>query len=189
MVELTTNQKGAIAEAAITKAAVELGIVVSRPLQDAPYDLVLDLPTGLLRVQCKWAVRSGEVVVVRCRRCRRGPDGFIHRGYDQGEIDAIAAYCDEVGACYLLPLSMSVERACVLLRLAPTRNNQRRKIHWARDYEFGARLSAHGPIAQLGERRDGIAKAAGSSPAGSISVENVDSAGTERAPPVARRRW
>jgi hypothetical protein len=35
-------------------------------------------------------------------------------------------------------------------------------------YEFGARLWFDGPIAQLGERLDGIQKAAGSSPAGSI---------------------
>ena len=39
LLELTTNQKGAIAEAAIIKAAVVFGVVVSRPTQDAPYDL------------------------------------------------------------------------------------------------------------------------------------------------------
>jgi PD-(D/E)XK nuclease superfamily protein len=50
---VTPNQKGAIAEAAITKVAVELGIIVSRPLHDAPYDLVFDVRGRLLRVQCK----------------------------------------------------------------------------------------------------------------------------------------
>jgi hypothetical protein len=150
--ELTTNQKGALAEAAITKAAVETGVIVSRPIQDAPYDLILDLPSGLIRVQCKWAILADDVVTVRCRRCRRGPNGFIHRGYDSNEIDAIAAYCLELDACYLLPLEMSVGRAAVALRVAPTRNNQRRKIHWAEDYAFAATLTTPGPIAQLGER-------------------------------------
>ena len=84
LLELTTNQKGAIAEAAITKVAVEIGVVVSRPVQDAAYDLILDLQDRLVRVQCKWAVVSGDVVTIRCRRCRRGPEGFIHRGYDHG---------------------------------------------------------------------------------------------------------
>jgi PD-(D/E)XK endonuclease len=166
--ELTTNQKGALAEAAIAKEAAKLGIIVLRPLDDARYDLVLDLPSGLMRVQCKWAVRNGDVVVIRCRTCRRGRDGLIHRGYKQGEIDAIAAYCADLDTCYLLPLSLSVNRAAVQLRLAPTLNNQQRKIHWARDFEFGATLSAPGPIAQLGERQSGTLEVVGSIPTGSI---------------------
>jgi PD-(D/E)XK endonuclease len=51
MVELTTNQKGIVAETAIIHEAVKLGIIVLRPLDHARYDLVLDLPSGLLRVQ------------------------------------------------------------------------------------------------------------------------------------------
>jgi hypothetical protein len=50
---VTPNQRGAIAEAAITKVAVELGVIVSHPVLDAPYDLVFDLSERLLRVQCK----------------------------------------------------------------------------------------------------------------------------------------
>ena len=168
MPELTTNQKGLLAEAAIIKEAVALGVGVARPLDDEPYDLILELPTGLVRVQCKTAVKRGSVLQVSCRRCRRGPGGFIRRPYAHGEIDLIAAYCAELDTCYLLPLSMSVDRTAVQLRLAPTRNNQQRLINWAKDYEFAARLSAHGPIAQLGERRHGMAEAVGSSPTGSI---------------------
>jgi len=138
--ELTTNQKGLIAETAIVHEAVKLGIPVARPLNDEPYDLILEVPTGLLKVQCKWAVKRGDVVHVRCRRSRRGPSGFIHQGYKHGEIDAIAAYCAETAQVYLLPLLLSVDRTQVLLRLSPTRNNQRRGIHWARDYEFEATL-------------------------------------------------
>src|SRR5205823_4213325 len=88
--------------------------------------------------------------------------------YESGEIDAIAAYCQETGACYLLPLAQSVGRTAVHLRVAPSRNNQRSGINWARDFELGATLSTlRGPIAQLGEHLHGMQKAAGSSPAGS----------------------
>jgi hypothetical protein len=168
VVMLTTNQKGAIAEANVAAAALELGVGVARPQFDERYDLILDTRPALLRVQCKWAVRHGAVILVRCRRCRRGRNGFIHRGYENGEIEMIAAYCADVDRCYLLPLELSVGRAAVQLRLTPSRNNQKAGINWAREYEFGATLSRLlGPIAQLGERRDGIAKAAGSSPAGS----------------------
>jgi PD-(D/E)XK endonuclease len=168
MLDLTTNQKGFLVESAIIHEAARRGITVLKPLDDARYDLALDLPSGIVRIQCKWAVRNGDVVVIRCRTCRRGPNGLIHGGYKPGEIDAIAAYCAELDTRYLLPLEMSVNRAAVQLRLAPTRNNQRALIHWAKDYEFGARLSVYGPIAQLGERQSGTLKAAGSSPAGSI---------------------
>jgi hypothetical protein len=167
--ELTPDQKGAIAEAEIAAAALKIGIGVARPLSDERYDLILDTHDGLLRVQCKWAVRTGDVIAVYCRRCRRGPDGLIRRSYKPGEIDAIAVYCPENDTCYLLPVSMSVDRAAVQLRLAPPRNNQRRLINWAKDYEFAARLSPLGPIAQLGERQRGTLEAAGSSPAGSIA--------------------
>jgi hypothetical protein len=165
---LTTDQKGVIAEQAIVFEAVKRGLGVFQPLGDERYDLILDLRPELCRVQCKWAVRHGDVVIIRTRRCRRGPEGFIHRGYEAGEIDAIAAYCAELDRSYLLPLEMSVGRALVQLRLAPSRNNQKLRINWARDYEFGATLQRlRGPIAQLGERLRGTQEAGGSSPPGS----------------------
>jgi hypothetical protein len=165
---LTTDQKGALAEQAIAFEAMTHGVGVSRPLGDERYDLVFDLRPQLLRIQCKWAVRRDAVVSIMCRTNRRGPGGYVPRRYDHDEIDAIAAYCQATGACYLLPKELSVMRTGVQLRLAPTRNNQLTRIHWARDFELGATLSRlRGPIAQLGERRAGSAKVAGSSPAGS----------------------
>jgi hypothetical protein len=165
---LTTNQKGALAEAKVVATAVELGFGVALPFADERYDLILDLGARLLRVQCKWAVQRGAVIVVTCRTNRRGPGGFIRTVYRDDEIDAIAAYCAATDNCYLLPGTLSIGRTAVQLRLAPPRNNQQRKINWAHQFELGATLAKlRGPIAQLGERRDGIAKAAGSSPAGS----------------------
>ncbi len=165
---LTTDQKGALAEQAIAFEALAHGAGVSRPLGDERYDLIFDLRPELLRIQCKWAVRRGDVVVIVCRTSRRGPNGVIPRRYGEDEIDAIAAYCQSMGSCYLLPKELSVLRAGVQLRLSPPRNNQMTKINWARDFELGATLAQRlGPIAQLGERRAGSAKVAGSSPAGS----------------------
>ncbi len=61
----------------------------------------------------------------------------------------------------------AVKLGVVVYRPVPTRNNQLEKINWAKDYEFAATLRPHGAIAQLGERRRGTPKVAGSSPAGS----------------------
>jgi hypothetical protein len=165
---LTTDQKGALAEQAIAFEALTHGVGVSRPLGDERYDLIFDLRPRLLRIQCKWAVRRGDVIVIVCRTSRRGPNGIVPRRYSEEEIDVIAAYCQATGSCYLLPKDLSVLRAGVQLRLSPPRNNPKTKIKWARDFELGATLTQLlGPIAQLGERRAGSAKVAGSSPAGS----------------------
>ena len=139
---LTTNQKGLIAENAVIRDCILLGVSVARPLDDERYDLILDLGSQLFRVQCKYARRIGNVVVVRCRRCRRGASGFIHRRYAPGEIDAIAAFCPDTESCYLLPYEISVSQAAVYLRLDRTLNNQVTGIRWAKDYEFAARLEA-----------------------------------------------
>ena len=166
---LTTDQKGVVAETRIAAAVLALGLGVSKPLGDERYDLILDLRSSLLRVQCKWAWQRGDVLVIRTRRSRRAGAGLVHRQYEPGEIDAVAAYSEFTGACYLLPLDMSVHRAAVQLRLLPARNNQAVGVNWACDFELGATLAKlYGPIAQLGERLNGIQKVAGSSPAGSI---------------------
>ena len=155
--------KGAIAEAAITMAAVELGFVVLRPLVEGRrYDLIIDTGPQLLRVQCKWAPRKGNVLVVHTSTRRYTPHGYVSTTYGPNEIDGFGVYCHELNRCYYLPIDVAGGRSGLNLRLAPTANNQEAAINWAANYEFGA-------IAQLGERRAGSAKAAGSSPASSTS--------------------
>jgi hypothetical protein len=139
---LTSDQKGAIAEAAIAAAAVKLDIGVYRPLTVERYDLIFDLRPELVRVQCKWAARHGDVLVVRCGSCRRGRDGFIRRRYTTDEVDAIAAYCLELDRCYFLPLDRFPRSSAIQLRVGPTKNNQRLAVNWAAEFEFGATLGA-----------------------------------------------
>jgi PD-(D/E)XK endonuclease len=103
-VELTTNQKGAIAEAAITKRAVELGVEVYRPaVEGGRYDLIFALEEILLRVQCKWASKYENALLIRCYSCRRAREGMRVRRYTVAEVDVIAAYSSDTGHCYYLP--------------------------------------------------------------------------------------
>jgi PD-(D/E)XK endonuclease len=121
------------------------------------YDLIFVLDDRLLRVQCKWAARRGDVIVVPCVSSWRSRDGFVRRPYTTAEIDAIAAYSMDLDRCYFVPIERVEGRPAIALRLAPARNNQRRRINCAEEYELAARLGVHGAVAQLGERRDGIA--------------------------------
>jgi hypothetical protein len=165
----TTDEKGSIAELAIASAAAQLHIGVFKPLTDGErYDLIFDLRPRLVRVQCKWATRHGDVVIIRCYSARRTADGLITRRYSAEEIDAIAAYCLELEACYFIPFALMAGQRNLQLRLEPTLNNQRRRIRWASDCEFAATLPAQlGAVAQLGERPAGSREVTGSSPVGS----------------------
>jgi PD-(D/E)XK endonuclease len=165
----STNHKGNVAEAAIAAAAIKLGIDVVKPLvEHTRYDLIFDVDGHLLRVQCKWAPRNGDVVVVNLAGFRYTATGHIRSVYSADEIDAVAAYCEELDQCYLLPIDIVGGMRALQLRLVAPRNGQRAALNWAADYEFP------GAIAQLGERLRGTQEGAGSSPASSISVSTSD---------------
>jgi hypothetical protein len=167
---LTTDQKGNVAELAIARDAIALGVDVYWPMgEGGRCDMLFEIGDALWRIQCKWAPRKGDVIVVRCYSCRRNREGLVRRRYEPGEIDAFAAYCPDTERSYFLPQASFAGRRQVLLGLAPSKNNQSEGIHWAREYEFAATLGAPGAIAQLGERVSGRDEVAGSSPAGSTS--------------------
>jgi hypothetical protein len=159
----TTNQKGAIAETAITYHAVRLGIEVYRPVAEGGrFDLIFVFPDGsLARVQCKWANLVDGAVAIRNYSSRRAAEGMRNRRYTAREVDAIAAYCAELEDCYYVPITEVQGRRVIHLRTRPARNGQQKRLHFSAQYRLGA-------IAQLGERLAGSQKVAGSSPASSI---------------------
>jgi prevent-host-death family protein len=170
MFVLGPNEKGDIAEAEIALAAIRAGCTVSRPLTDhPPYDLVIDAGGRVLRVQCKWAALQNGVIQVRLRRCSHSPtQGYIRSSYGADEIDAIAAYCDDLKQCFLIPIALIDGRDWMSLRVDPPRNDQRAALHLAADYTLS------GAIAQLGERLTGSQEVGGSNPPGSTTRADGD---------------
>ncbi len=157
------NHKGNVAELAIAKEAATLGLSVFAPLTEHErYDLILGIKGRLLRVQCKWGRREGDVVMAKLSRSRRGPNGFIRERYLASEVDAFGIYCGDLDECFLVPIDIVDGQWSLQLRLRPTRNGQRASLHLAEKYRLGA-------VAQLAERPDGIRKAEGSSPSSSIN--------------------
>lgn len=135
----TPDQKGTISETVIVHAAAKAGIGVLRPVSGGlRYDLVFDLGSRLLRIQCKTATRRGDVLSIPFYSTRRRIDGFSKHVYKMDEVDAIAAYSPDLERCYLIPPDRFAGRSCIQLRVAATRNNQQRGIHWATDYDFEA---------------------------------------------------
>ena len=156
---MTTDQKGAIAEAAIAWFALKLGVEVYKPIADGGRcDLILGVDNRLVRVQCKWAQLEGDVINVRCYSCRRNRYGLVKRTYAPGEVDAFAAYCPQLDRCYFLPYELFNGQSQISLRVTPAKNNQSLGVNWASSYDFEATLGAGpGAVAQLGERRAGSA--------------------------------
>jgi prevent-host-death family protein len=143
---LSTNQKGGIAETAITAAATKLGVSVLRPVvEHARYDLAFEIGDRILRVQCKWGALDddGAVIKVSLRSSWLTPAGYVHSPYTPDEIDLVAVYCGELHRCYLLPSALACGRTSVYLRLVPPRNGQRASINLAEDFTLD------GAVAQL----------------------------------------
>jgi prevent-host-death family protein len=164
---MTSNHKGAVAELEIATAAMKLGIPVFRPLSDhTRADLVMDLGDRLLRVQCKWARLSDarDLILVHLGASRLSPRGYVRTTYSQQEVDVFGAYCGELDRCFLLPAERFAGTWAAQLRLTTPRNNQAACINLADDFDFV------GAIAQLGERRHGMAEVVGSSPTSSTSA-------------------
>jgi prevent-host-death family protein len=167
------NHKGNVAELAIATEAARLGLSVLKPLTEHErYDLILGIGSRLLRVQCKWASRTGDVIGVNLTRSRRGPDGFVRRNYSAGEIDAVGVYCGDLDSCFLLPIELVAGRWAIQLRLVPARNGQRAALHFADQYRLGA-------VAQLAERRHGMAEVRGSIPLSSTPTTDTAPASEE----------
>ncbi len=169
------NHKGNVAELAIAKEAASLGLSVLAPLTEHErYDLVIGIAGRLLRVQCKWASRKGDIVYVRLKSSYHSPGrGYVVSTYSRREIDAVAVYCGDLDRCFLLPIDLVVGRGVITLRLEPTRNKQRAALNWATEYEF------RGAVAQLAERVDGIDEAGGSNPLSSTNQESSSEATIE----------
>ncbi len=130
--------KGDRSVLAVMLALHELDIPFLVPLgENTRYDLALEFDTRLVRVQCKTGrLRNGAVLFAACS-CyghHRNPAN-ARRDY-AGQVDHFAVYCPQTSGVYLIPIADLPNRVSGALRVTPPRNNQRRFIRFAADYEI-----------------------------------------------------
>ena len=157
---LTSSQKGRIAEAGVALIAAKRGWDAYIPTGDgARVDMVLITTNRTpLRTQAKWGRTIDGVIDVQVSTSRLvSSGGYVRSGYDSRSIDAIAVWSDPLASAYLIPIEEVSGLGQVRLRLEPARNKQSLGVRYASDYFLGA-------VAQLGERRHGMAEVRGSSP-------------------------
>jgi hypothetical protein len=106
--------------------------------ENTRYDLIIEGAAQLLRVQCKTGrFRNGAVRFAVCSTYGHHAGANKPRRSYQGEVDAFAVWCRATGGVYLIPISELPLAAEGALRVDPPRNNQRRGIRFAADYEIG----------------------------------------------------
>jgi hypothetical protein len=117
----------------VLAALVRRGFEVLVPFGEGqPYDLVVHLGEAeFLRVQCKtaWARQGCAVFNSHSTDHGRGELPYF------GLADIFGVYFPPDGSVYLVPIE-AVARFEGRLRLTPTRNNQRRKVREAADFEI-----------------------------------------------------
>ena len=108
--------------------------------ENVRYDYVIEESDGTFtRVQCKTGrLKKGVVTFNACSYTYHHPSNRGTRNYQhhyRGDADLFGIYCPETDGVYLVPVE-DVGMRHGSLRVEPTRNNQGKKIRWARDFEL-----------------------------------------------------
>ena len=133
-------------------AAFQLaGYGVYLPLgENTRCDLVVEQDSKLTRVQCKTGrLRNGVVSFAVCSTYGHHRNPLATRRTYHGEIDVFGVYCLDTSTVYVVPIQDAPGGSRASLRINPPRNNQRRRIRLAADYEL-ARVAIAGLRAPSG---------------------------------------
>jgi hypothetical protein len=131
--------KGDRTTLAVMLALQDAGYAVLTPFgENTRYDLVMDDGQRFTRIQCKTGrLRDGAVLFNTCSCYGHHLNPATHRRDYEGQIDYVAVYCLETGWVYLVPIAAMPNKSGGSLRVETPRNNQRRSVRWAADFELG----------------------------------------------------
>lgn len=122
------------AVAGVLASLLKKGYAILIPFGDSQrYDLVIEKNNEFFRVQCKnGRVRNG------CIRFNSSSTewykGHRRKNY-KGQVDYFGVYCPELDKTYLVPID-TIGETQGILRLTPTKNNQKKLVRWSENYEI-----------------------------------------------------
>jgi hypothetical protein len=127
---------GEVTEAAVLSVLAVREETVLIPWGDSlRYDLVIERMGKFLRIQCKTGKLEKGGVEFACASSASWNTGKGAKHYVE-QADLFGVYCPQNQKVYLIPVKGVGKRMC-FLRIDPTKNNQKKNIRWARDYEIG----------------------------------------------------
>ena len=131
---LRPKQKGNLTELECIASFYKLGYQCSIPYgENSRYDFIADIEGSLIRIQVKTSKKiKNEAIEFSCRSCRSNSKNIISKKYSEKEIDYFCTFWD--GKCYLIPVTECAYKKT--LHFTQTKNNQKIKISYAKDYEI-----------------------------------------------------
>jgi hypothetical protein len=137
---------------ALMLALYDAGFAVAVPFgENTRYDLLIDDGCVVSRVQCKTGrLREGRIRFNTCSSYAHHPNPRVTKRTYIGEIDYFGVYCPETAGAYLVPIAHASVKRMASLRVNEPRNNQRRFVRFARDYEVGRVAVERAKLRQAG---------------------------------------
>lgn len=131
---MKTTLLGDIAEVSVIKKALQKGWQVAKPFGNAyKYDLIINDGAGFKRVQIKH-MRLKNGILYRETTHRHYKNGkYDNTQYQKDEIDLFAFYSKDLDKIYIMPFT---EKVSISLRIEPPKNNQKKDILYAKDFEL-----------------------------------------------------
>lgn len=124
---------GSASEARIVSELIKAGWKVCVAWnQNIRYDLVGDYKGKLYRIQCKTAWRVGGNITFNVNSSNSRIKG---KSYAK-EADLFGVYSPDTDKVYLVPVPKNKNVSTRSLRLTKPKNNVKKNIHWARDFEL-----------------------------------------------------
>ena len=139
-----TNLKGAIAEQKVVLRALEKGLIVSKPVVDCRYDLIIDNQGKLERAQVKYGngtTRNSEGSI-SVSLTSWDHDGSGHRDakqsrtYTSEEVDCILVYLPKKDVVVRLSPKLFDGKKSLVLRYEASKNNQKKGVHLVEDLRW-----------------------------------------------------
>jgi hypothetical protein len=143
-----TARRGLVTHLAVAMRLVERGYEVLQPFGDyLRYDLGCYIPASsdpdssekqeahFVRIQCKSARLSEDRAYLAFNAYNISGGRGARRSY-QGDAEYFGVYSCDTGKVYLIPVYLVPYAAEARLRLKETKNNQDKRINWAKDYEL-----------------------------------------------------
>lgn len=144
------NLIGAISQAKVVAALIEAGKQVLLPaIAGGPYDLVIEERERFFRVQCKTGrLFRGAIWFRTCHfRARARETAWKRRVKTyEGAVDFFGVYCPDNGSVYFVPIEDVGSQTACWLRVDPPKNNQNKRIRWAREYLVAPLHPARQPL-------------------------------------------
>lgn len=135
---MTTQQKSEIAHLKVAFRAIELGVILSKPIIETRYDYIADQNGKLERCQVKYASKSNRnaegSVVVNLRTW--APGRKRERVYEATEVDALFVYVPQVDMVCKFPPAVFVGKASFYLRYAPSKSGRKMGVILAEQYKW-----------------------------------------------------